>query len=73
MRLDISNPGNPQTLSVVQNLAIELDHSAQLTWDGKFAVIGGRSGGCSTNQASPVGAMWFYDITDPESPTLEGS
>jgi hypothetical protein len=77
--LDISDPASPETLSVVQNPAIELDHSAQLTWDGKYAVIGDEhagaagGGGCSTDQSSPVGAMWFYDITDPATPSLEGS
>ena len=76
---DISNPAKPKTLSVVQNPLIELDHSAALTWDGKVAVIGDEhagaagGGGCSTDQSSPVGAMWYYDIRDPESPTLEGS
>jgi hypothetical protein len=77
--LDISDPGNPRTLSVVQNPLIELDHSAQLTFDGDVAVIGDEhagaagGGGCSTDQRSPVGAMWFYDITDPASPQLQGS
>ena len=76
---DISDPAAPEFLSAVQNPAIELDHSAQLTWDGKMAVIGDEhagaagGGGCSPSSASPIGAMWFYDITDPESPTLEGS
>ena len=76
---DISNPAKPETLSVVQNPAIELDHSAALTWDGKVAVIGDEhagaagGGGCSTDQTSPVGAMWYYDISDPKKPTLEGS
>ncbi|MDX6588070.1 MAG: hypothetical protein QOI31_2543 [Solirubrobacterales bacterium] len=76
---DISDPAAPEFLSAVQNPAIELDHSAQLTWDGKMAVIGDEhagaagGGGCSSSSASPVGAMWFYDISDPESPTLEGS
>ena len=77
--LDISNRVHPRTLGVVQNPLIELDHSAQLTWDGKYAVIGDEhagaagGGGCSTDQTSPVGAMWFYNITDPSNPTLEGS
>lgn len=76
---DISKPAKPKFLSAVQNPLIELDHSAQLTWDGKMAVIGDEhagaagGGGCSTSSESPVGAMWFYDITDPEDPTLEGS
>ncbi len=77
--LDISNPVEPKTLSVIQNPLIELDHSAQLTWDGKYAVIGDEhagaagGGGCSPIQESPVGAMWFYDIGDPANPKLEGS
>ncbi len=77
--LDISDPVNPVTRGVIQNPLIELDHSAQLTWDGKYAVIGDEhagaagGGGCSTNQQSPVGAMWFYDITDRDNPVLEGS
>jgi hypothetical protein len=77
--LDISNPVSPVTRGVIQNPAIELDHSAQLTWDGKYAVIGDEhagaagGGGCSPSQASPVGAMWFYNITDRQHPVLEGS
>jgi hypothetical protein len=77
--LDISDPVNPKTLSVIQNPAIELDHSAQVTWDGRYAVIGDEhagaagGGGCSPDQNSPVGAMWYYDITDRSNPKLEGS
>jgi hypothetical protein len=77
--LDISDPAAPVTRGVIQNPLIELDHSAQLTWDGKYAVIGDEhagaagGGGCSTNQLSPVGAMWFYDITDRDKPVLDGS
>jgi hypothetical protein len=76
---DISDPAEPEFISAVQNPLIELDHSAQLTWDGKMAVIGDEhagaagGGGCSSSSESPIGAMWFYDITDPESPTLAGS
>jgi hypothetical protein len=77
--LDISDPVNPKTLSVIANPLIELDHSAQFTWDGKYAVIGDEhagaagGGGCSPDQDSPVGAMWYYDITDPANPRLDGS
>ena len=77
--LDISDPAEPVTRGVIQNPAIELDHSAQLTWDGKYAVIGDEhagaagGGGCSPDQRSPVGAMWFYDITDRDNPVLDGS
>jgi hypothetical protein len=77
--LDISNPVKPRRLAYVQNELIELDHSAQLTWDGKYAVIGDEhagaagGGGCSPDQSSPIGAMWFYDITDRRNPELKGS
>ncbi len=77
--LDIRNRVAPVTRGVVQNPEIELDHSAQLTWDGKYAVIGDEhagaagGGGCSPDQSSPVGAMWFYNITDRDHPVLEGS
>lgn len=77
--LDISNPVEPRRLAYVQNELIELDHSAQLTWDGQYVVIGDEhagaagGGGCSPDQNSPVGAMWFYDVTARRNPTLEGS
>lgn len=80
--LDISDPARPRTLGVTENQAIEFDHSAQFTWDGKYMVIGDEhagaagGGGCSTDQTSPVGAMWFYktsevrgsDLLDPAQP-----
>ena len=76
--LDIENPTRPETLSVVNNVPIELDHSAQFTWDGKVAVIGDEhagaagGGGCSEDDPddsdSTVGAMWFYDISNPRNP-----
>jgi hypothetical protein len=72
--LNIEDPTDPRTLSVVNNVPIELDHSAQFSWDGKVAVIGDEhagaagGGGCSEDSESPVGAMWFYDISDPRNP-----
>ena len=77
--LNISDPANPRVLSTVQNPAIELDHSGALTWDGKVAIVSDEhagaagGGGCSTDQDNPVGAMWFYDITDRTNPVLKGS
>ena len=77
--LDISRPAKPRRLAYEQNPLIELDHSAQLTWDGRYAVIGDEhagaagGGGCSPDSSSPVGAMWFYDVRDRRNPELEGS
>lgn len=77
--LNIENPASPRVLSVVQNPAIELDHSGGLTWDGKVAIVSDEhagaagGGGCSTDSESPVGAMWYYDISRPRNPELRGS
>ena len=77
LTLDISNPAKPKTLAEVRNPEIELDHSSAITWDGKIAIIGDEhagaagGGGCSPDSQSPVGAMWFYDITDPSAPVLK--
>lgn len=74
---DISNPGAPEIISRIYNPAIGIHHSAAITWDGKRAVIGDEfagsvTGACAGDQRSPAGALWFYDITDPTSPQLEG-
>jgi hypothetical protein len=79
LTLDISNAAKPKTLAEVRNPEIELDHSSAITWDGKIALIGDEhagaagGGGCSPDSSSPVGAMWFYDISDPTSPELLAS
>lgn len=77
--LNIERPARPRVLSVEQNPFMELDHSGGFTWDGKIAVISDEhagaagGGGCSTDSDSPVGAMWYYDISQPRNPVLEGS
>lgn len=76
--LNLSDPAAPRILSTVQNPAMELDHSGGLTWNGKVAVVSDEhagaagGGGCSTDQDSTVGAMWFYDIADPRNPVENG-
>ncbi len=76
--LNIENPARPEVLSVEQNPFMELDHSGGLTWDGNVAIISDEhagaagGGGCSTNADSPVGAMWYYDISRPRDPQLKG-
>ena len=76
--MNIEQPADPKVLAVVNNLRMELDHSAAFSWDGKVAVIGDEhagaagGGGCSTDSDSPVGAAWFYDITNVRNPQLKG-
>jgi hypothetical protein len=74
---DIKNPAKPKIISRIYNPFIGIHHSAALTWDAKKLVLGDEfagsvTGACAGSQQSPAGAMWFYDITDPTSPTLEG-
>lgn len=72
--MDISDPEAPEILAETRNPLIELDHSSAVTWDGKVAIIGDEhagaagGGGCSNDSSSPIGALWFYDISDPSSP-----
>jgi hypothetical protein len=76
---DISNPAKPEILARIRNPQMQVHHSAAFTWDGKYAIIsdeyGGAAGGggCTGDKDSTVGAMWFYNIEDPENPTLEGN
>lgn len=75
---DIKDPANPVILSRITNPEVQIWHSAAFTWDGKYAIIsdeyGGAAGGggCAGDKDSTIGAMWFYDITDPKSPELAG-
>jgi hypothetical protein len=75
--LNIDRPAEPEVLAVVQNETMELDHSGGLSWDGKVAIVSDEhagaagGGGCSPDSDSPVGAMWFYDISRPRHPELK--
>ena len=75
---DISDPTAPEIIARIRNPFV-VHHSSALTWDGKIAVIGDEFAGAAAgagcapgNSDSPIGAMWFYDITDPTSPEQVG-
>jgi hypothetical protein len=74
---DVSDPASPQIISRIVNPSIEIHHGTGVTWDQKHLAIadefaGSVTGECAGDQNSPVGALWFYDISDPASPQLEG-
>jgi hypothetical protein len=75
---DIKDPSNPVILARINNPQIQVHHSAAFTWDGKYAIIsdeyGGAEGGggCTGDKDGNVGAMWFYDVTDPAVPVEAG-
>jgi hypothetical protein len=76
---DISNPVNPVILSRIQNPLVNIHHSSAWSWDGKTVILGDELGGalatpgCTGGTATPVGALWFYNVSDPKNPTLQSS
>ena len=73
---DISDPLNPKVLGRIRNPAINIQHSTTFSWDGKTLVIGDELGGAEFSPGCgpggdhvPLGALWFYDISDPANPT----
>ena len=74
---DVSNPAEPSIVTRIFNPSIEIHHGTGVTWDGKVLAIadefaGSVTGECVGDQRSPIGALWFYDITDVTSPQLLG-
>jgi hypothetical protein len=74
---DVSDPSKPVIVSRIVNPSIEIHHGTGVTWDEKYLVIadefaGSVTGECAGNQQSPIGAMWFYDISDVTLPVLAG-
>jgi hypothetical protein len=74
---DVSNPAEPSIVTRIFNPSIEIHHGTGVTWDGKVLAIadefaGSVTGECVGDQRSPIGALWFYDITDIASPQLLG-
>ena len=76
---DISKPKNPEILAhIPMPEGMQIAHSASFTWDGKYVIFsdeyGGAAGGggCAGDKDSNIGAMFFYKIRNPESPTLKG-
>ena len=72
--LDISRPGHPKILSVIDNPAIEIHHTTAITWDGDYAIVSDEhagaagGGGCEGGKEGTVGEMWFYNITNRATP-----
>lgn len=74
---DLKNPGKPEIVSRIVNPSIEIHHGTGVTWDGKVLAIadefaGSVTGECAGHQQSPIGALWFYDVSDPTAPSLLG-
>lgn len=75
---DVSEPASPRILSRIQNPAINIHHGTTFSFDGSTLVIGDELGGaiaatgCMTAGNAPIGALWFYDVTDYMRPQMRG-
>ena len=77
---DVSDPVRPRVLSHIVNPAINIQHSTTFTWDGNTMVIGDELGGAEASPGCgpggdhvPFGALWFYDVKNPNSPQPRGA
>lgn len=74
---DVGDPARPTIVSRIVNPGIEIHHGTGVTWDQKYLAIadefaGSVTGECAGDRNSPVGALWFYDISDLSLPLLVG-
>ncbi|MGH2356864.1 MAG: LVIVD repeat-containing protein [Candidatus Limnocylindria bacterium] len=77
---DIADPANPAVISHIANPAINIHHSTTFNWAGTTVVIGDELGGAEASPGCadgsehlPLGALWFYDVSDPNIPVLRSS
>ncbi len=78
---DISDPANPTVVSHIVNPAINIHHSSTFSYDGNTLAIGDELGGAavapgcedSGDTHLPIGAIWFYDVSDPALPVPKGT
>lgn len=75
---DISDPTQPAILAHINDVPDAIWHSTDTSNNGKIAIYGFESfqGGpfaCNTASQAPLGALWFYDVSDPTAPVQLGS
>lgn len=77
---DVSDPVNPRILSHIANPSINIHHSTTFDWQAETLVIGDELGGAAVTPGCadgmehlPLGALWFYDVSNPSAPLLKSS
>ncbi|HEX8122864.1 MAG TPA: hypothetical protein VF549_16545 [Solirubrobacteraceae bacterium] len=76
---DISDPAKPKVIAHIPNAENNIHHSAAFSWDGNTLILGDELGGaeaspgCTGDNGSRFGGLWFYDIKDPANPELKGN
>ena len=49
------------------------NHSATFSPDGDLLVVGDEAHGVNSCSGTPTGSLWFYDVSNPLVPVLQGS
>lgn len=77
---DISDPVHPRVVSHIVNPGINIHHSATFSFDGNTLAIGDELGGAAVAPGCadglehlPIGAIWFYDVSNAAAPTVRGT
>jgi hypothetical protein len=65
---DLADPTAPVITSRIANPLMQFMHSAVVTDDGRYLVIGDEAIGANDCLGGPTGAMYAYDISTPELP-----
>ncbi len=67
---DVSDPLNPTVITHIVNPLIQFAHYAVASADGKILAINDENVSANecVEEETPTGAVWFYDISDIESP-----
>ena len=72
---DVSDPLKPEPVGSIENPAIQFDHFALPSPDGKLLAIDDEAFAaheCRTG-SSLTGRVWIYDISDPANPVMQSS
>ncbi|HWB71089.1 MAG TPA: hypothetical protein VG452_02645, partial [Egibacteraceae bacterium] len=75
---DLTDPRRPAEVAVIVNPAVNIHHGARIAPDGTTLVVQDELGGAAAGFGClglerGVGALWFYDTTDPARPLPLGS
>lgn len=77
---DMSDPVRPKVVSHIVNPGINIHHSTTFSFDGNTLAIGDELGGAAVapgcidgSEHLPIGAIWFYDVSNPLLPALRGT
>jgi hypothetical protein len=69
---DVSDPIAPTTIGRIQNPSFFLNHSSDVSDDGKLLVISDETEVQTCTGENPDGAMWAYNFENPAQPTPVG-